>query len=289
MNAVVLHEEAQEILCHAVCQWASVPLTEIETQQRTREFGAMIEGAGGIGPKTWQGLWLRARTEAWGREVIKNVRARKLDAPEGSAVHVMAWYRNPNGEHLSPKVAAVELINVLRPTVAVARFVTFAALALHEYPECRQRLESGDEDYLTFFVQEVRRFYPFFPMMAGYIRQEFDWKGHHFAEGTWMLLDLYGTNHDARIWEAPETFQPERFRHWNGSAYNFIPQGGGDHEHTHRCAGEWITIELVKTAVRLLITAMLYDVPEQNLQLDLSKMPAIPESRFVIKNVKRAR
>jgi fatty-acid peroxygenase len=31
---------------------------------------------------------------------------------------------------LDGKVAAVELINVLRPVVAVARFITFAALAL---------------------------------------------------------------------------------------------------------------------------------------------------------------
>ena len=32
-------------------------------------------------------------------------------------------------------MAAVELLNVLRPTVAVDRFIVFAALALHRHPE----------------------------------------------------------------------------------------------------------------------------------------------------------
>ena len=116
----------------------------------------------------------------------------------------------------------------------------------------------------------------------------FDWQGHRFSQGDWVLLDLYGTNHDRRIWGDPEAFRPERFREWNGSAFNFIPQGGGDHHHTHRCAGEWITIELMKEAVRLLTREMRYAVPPQDLRIRLSRMPAIPQSRFVINHVARA-
>ncbi|HZY64935.1 MAG TPA: cytochrome P450 [Rubrobacteraceae bacterium] len=102
-----------------------------------------------------------------------------------------------------------------------------------------------------------------------------------------MLLDLYGTNRDARIWEEPHAFRPERFRDWDGSAFNFIPQGGGDHNNGHRCPGEWITIKLTERPARLLATAVRYDVPEQDLGIDLSRMPAIPRSRFVISNVRR--
>lgn len=69
------------------------------------------------------------------------------------------------------------------------------------------------------------------------------------------------------------------------SAFNFIPQGGGDHYQGHRCPGEWITLELLKAASCLLTRAMRYDVPEQDLRVDLSRMPAIPESGFVIRNV----
>lgn len=77
-------------------------------------------------------------------------------------------------------------------------------------------------------------------------------------------------------------------REWNGSAFNFIPQGAGDHDVTHRCAGEWITIELLKTAVRLLTTGTRYTVPEQDLSIDLGRIPAAPVSGFVIREMKKA-
>ncbi len=285
MNEVVLHREVQGILCQAVCEWAGVPLPESEVRWRTREFASMIEGAGAVGPRNWWGQLLRARTEDWIQRVIKQVRSGEIRVPEGSAAHVVAWHRDLNGELLEPEVAAVELINLLRPTVAVARFITFAALALHEHPEARRRLRDGDEAYLDWFVQEVRRFYPFFPVVGGRARTGFEWRGHHFGKGTWVLLDLYGTNHDPRIWGDPDAFRPERFGAWDGSPFSFIPQGGGDHYANHRCAGEWITIELVKKAVRLLTTAMRYEVPEQDLSINLSRMPAIPKSRFVIRRV----
>ena len=102
-----------------------------------------------------------------------------------------------------------------------------------------------------------------------------------------MILDLYGTLHDPRSWEEPDAFRPDRFAGWDGSPFDLIPQGGGDHHVNHRCAGEWITIELMKRAVRLLTSAMRYDVQTQDLRIDLSRMSAIPESRFVITNVRR--
>ncbi len=287
MGEVVLFHEVEEILCRAACGWAGVPLAEPEAGQRTREFSAMIEGAGSVGPRNWRGLILRQRTERWIRGVVRKVRAGELRAEEGSAAQVVSWHRDPEGELLDAGVAAVELINVLRPIVAVARFVTFAALALHEHPGCRRKLRDGGDAYLEQFVQEVRRFYPFFPLVGGRVLREFDWRGRRFARGTWVLLDLHGTNHDARTWGDPEAFRPERFRGWDGGAFSFVPQGGGDHYRDHRCAGEWITIELMKRAARLLTGSMSYEVPEQDLSIDLSRMPAIPRSRFVIGDVRR--
>ncbi|HJQ28028.1 MAG TPA: cytochrome P450 [Rubrobacter sp.] len=288
MDKVVLLREVEEIFCRAACEWAGVPLTESEAGRRTREFSAMIEGAGSIGPRNWYGQLLRARTERWMKSLIEKVRAGELDVPERSAAHIIAWHRGLDGGLLDTEIAAVELINVLRPTVAVARFVTFAALALHEHPECRHKIQE-DEDYLDPFVQEVRRFYPLFPFVGGRVRDEFEWRGRHFAEGTWVLLDLYGTNHDARTWDDPEAFRPERFSSWDGSAFDFVPQGGGDHRSGHRCPGEWATIALIKRAVRLLTRSMSYDVPEQDLRISLSRMPTIPKSRFVISGVRRTR
>jgi fatty-acid peroxygenase len=143
------------------------------------------------------------------------------------------------------------------------------------------------KEHPMLFVQEVRRFYPFFPLVAARVRNSLAWNGYRFAQGTRVLLDLYGTNHDQRLWDRPEVFQPLRFREWNGSAFNFVPQGGGDHAVHHRCPGEWITIALMKQALAFMTRSMTYDVPKQDLRVRLSRMPAIPRSRFVIQNARR--
>src|SRR5690606_16954966 len=138
------------------------------------------------------------------------------------------------------------------PTVAIARFITFAALALHEHPEYRPKLQAGDDVFVEMFVQEVRRHYPFAPFLGALVRKDFEWNGYQFQKGRLVLLDLYGTNHDSRIWNNPHQFRAERFLNWDGNPYNLIPQGGGDHYTGHRCAGEWITIEQMKLAMKVL-------------------------------------
>ncbi len=206
--------------------------------------------------------------------------------PKNSVAYTVAWYRTSEGNLLDSHTAAVDLLNVLRPVVAVARYITFAALALHEHPECRQSLKN-DASYRKLFTQEVRRLYPFFPFAAARTCHAFEWQEYPFPEGVQVLLDLYGTNHHSQLWEKPEEFQPERFRNWNESSFSFIPQGGGDYYVNHRCAGEWITIQLMEMTLDFLVNSIQYDVPEQNLEFSLSRMPTMPKSRFVMSRVKR--
>ena len=284
-NRIVLHDEVRGILTAAVCKWAGVPLTTTEIADRARELGAMIDGAGRIGPQNWKALLRRRRTERWARRIIHGIRRGHIWPSDLDAACVIAWYRDRDGRLMPSRTAAVELINVLRPAAAIARFVTFAALALHEYPEWRRRLREQPAD-AGVFVQEVRRFYPFFPAVGGRVRQEFEWRGHRFSRGDWVLLDLYGTNHDPRVWSDPEAFRPERFTAWEGGPYNFIPQGGGRYDDGHRCPGEAATIEVMKTAVGVLTASMAYDVPRQDLRIRMSSIPALPASGFVIDNVR---
>ncbi|MCZ2857305.1 cytochrome P450 [Blastococcus sp. VKM Ac-2987] len=284
---VVLFDVVREVLCRAVCSWAGIPLREAEVAVRTRQFAAMVEGAGSVGPRNLRGHVLRHRAERWAGQVIERIRSGELEAADGRPAKVVAEHRDEDGRLLDAEVASVELINILRPTVAVARYVVFAALALHQHPDCRTKAMADDE-YLRWFVQEIRRFYPFFPMVGGRARTEFEWRGRRFDRGAWFLLDIYATNHDTRIWDEPAAFRPERFATWDGGAYRFVPQGGGDHDSGHRCAGEWLTIAVVERAVRLLTTAMTYDVPLQDLSVDLSRMPAAPASGMLLSRVRAA-
>lgn len=284
-DSVVLLHEVEDVLTRAACRWAGCPLTEEEAPDRAREFSAMIAGAGSIGARAVQGLRLRRRTERWAADLIEQTRRADISPPEGSALAVIARHRGEDDALLDTTVAAYELLNILRPSVAIGRFVTFAALALHDTPGARAFAEGDDRD-LECFAHEVRRLYPFFPIIAGRVTKPFHWRDHAFGEGDWVILDLHGTNHDPRAWPEPDAFRPERFRTWEDSPYDFIPQGGGDYLTGHRCPGERTTIEVLKRAARLLATGMTYEVPQQDLGIDLSRLPAEPKSGFVMANVR---
>ena len=285
-DEIVLFDEAQKILCRAVCAWAEVPLAESEVGQRTNDLAWMIEASGAVGWRHWRGRRARKRAEKWVGDIIERVRDGNLRASATSALGIVAGHRDLEENPLDTKTAAVELLNVLRPTVAIGRFIAFGALALVEHPECREKFQAGESDYAELFAQETRRFYPFFPFVAARTRQEFEWNGYRFPKGRRAILDLYGTNHDARLWGEPEKFDPERFRRWDNNPFDFIPQGGGDYFAGHRCAGEFITVELMKTSLDFLTGSVSYEVPPQDLSVSLRKIPAIPKSRFVIERVK---
>ena len=282
---VVLFDEVRAILTRAVCAWAGVPLEAAQAARRTSELSEMIESAGSVGPRNWRAQLLRARSERWARDLVRRARAGTLPLLDDAPLHVIATHRDHEGRLLDVKVAAVELLNVLRPTVAVARFMIFAALALHRHPGVRRRIAEEGEPYLEAFAQEVRRRAPFFPVVGGRIKVPFDWHGHHFARGDWVILDLYGTDHDPRSWGAPDLFRPGRFLDRQPTPFDLVPQGGGEHLSGHRCPGEDVAVELTKLAARLLTGQMSYDVPAQDLSIDLARVPALPKSGFVIEHV----
>jgi fatty-acid peroxygenase len=284
-DEVILFDEVQEILCQAVCEWSGVPLAASEVRQRTRDLADMIRGSGRIGPAHWQARQARDRAEAWIGDILQRLRDHQLDVAPDTAAYAFAFYKSPSGQLLDRHAAAVDLLNVLRPTVAIGRYLIFAALALHQHPEQRHQLAAGSAEDIHNFVQEVRRFYPFFPFAAARVRHDFDWQGYHFPVGCRVLLDLYGTNHDPDLWEHPDAFHPERFQHWQDNPFDFIPQGGGDYTTNHRCAGEWLTIRLMERSLTFLIHHLKYRVPPQDLSFSLTQLPTLPKSRFRIADV----
>lgn len=287
---ITLHPEFQQILCRAACAWSGLRFDHATLGTLADQLAAMIGNAGHFGPPNWRARWQRRHAERTVRDALLEVRSGRASPPDDSAAHVIAWHRDADGALLSPEVMAVEMLNILRPIVAIARFLTFGVLALHHQPKLRDALRVGGAVEMERFVQEIRRFYPFFPAVAGRVREPFDWHGHHFNEGDLVALDLYGTDHDPSLWTEPDRFRPERFRDWDGNAYGLIPQGGGDHAVNHRCPGEWITIETLKAMLRVMIDDLDYDVPDQDLDYDLgiglSGLPALPHSGMIIDTVR---
>lgn len=136
-DRIVLFDEAHDVLCRAVCEWSGVPLEAEKVALRTHDLAAMIDGSGGVGPRHWRGRLGRSRSESWLQEVIAAVRSSQLEVSEEKAVGAIARHRDLHGNLLDTQIAAVDLLNVLRPTVAIAQYIVFSALALHDHPDYR--------------------------------------------------------------------------------------------------------------------------------------------------------
>lgn len=282
LDSIVLQEEAAKVLAAAVCRWAGIPITDEEVPGIARDLVAMVDGFASAGPRHFRARRARGRREGWLGRLVEQVRAGEVSVPEGCAVAVVAAHRDADGEQLAPKIAAVELLNIIRPTVAVSWFLAFSADALLRHPALRERLASGDPAYAEAWAHEVRRFYPFAPFVAGKAPRELEFDGEQIPEGAMVLLDLYGQNHDPALWEDPFAFRPDRFLGREIGEFELIPQGGGDPRAGHRCPGERVVVGvLAALAVRL--ARLSYQPLEQDLDISLRRIPARPADGVVLK------
>jgi fatty-acid peroxygenase len=278
---VVLFDEAARVITRAVCEWVGLPLTGAEVPGVAADLVAMVDGFATAGPRHWRARIARGRLERRLADLVTRVRTGEASAPPESALAVIAAHRDADGRPLGSRVAAVELLNVIRPTVAVSWFVAYAAHAMHLWPEHRAILRSRRDGYAEAFAHELRRFYPFAPFLGGRAVRDLSWNGQAIPAGSLLLLDLYGQNHDERLWPEPYRFSPDRFLGRPIGAYELVPQGAGDPRTGHRCPGEQITVAMLDALVPRLAD-LDYDVPEQDLTISLRRIPARPASGLVV-------
>ncbi|WP_138734143.1 cytochrome P450 [Modestobacter excelsi] len=287
---VVLMDEAARVLTRGVCDWAGVPVSDEELPALAGDLTTLVDGFATGAPRHWRARRVRQRREAWLAGIVDAVRAGERTPPAGSVLDVVATHRDSEGELLEPRVAAVEVLNVIRPTVAVSWFLGFAAHALHRWPTGRERLRTGGA-YATAFAHEVRRYYPFAPFIGGRAPREVEWDGERVPAGSMVLLDLFGQAHDPELFPEPYAFRPERFLTEDGDRvrdigpWELVPQGAGDPRTGHRCPGEDVTVALLASlAVRL--ARLGYRLPDQDLTISLRRIPARPASGVVLSDVR---
>ncbi len=131
---------AVRILGEAVQEWAGVGEAPVVMRRRARQLAQIVDGTGTPVLPHLRARLARRRANAWATGLIEEVRRGHRRPPTGSVVDVMAFARDASGELLPVRTAAVELLNVLRPTVAVSYFVVFAALRARGQPGPERRL-----------------------------------------------------------------------------------------------------------------------------------------------------
>jgi fatty-acid peroxygenase len=274
---VSLHGAAVEVLGTSALEWAGVDAPDpIRT---AHDLASIVDGFGSIGLANLRGRLARRRCEQLARDAVQAARRAAPPTETGRArtpLQAIAHARDPDGALLDLRVAGVELLNLLRPIVAIAWFVDFAAITLVKHPQWRARVSTaGDDADRLAFVHEIRRYYPLAPLLAARAKKEFTFAGSSVQPGQRVLLDIIGINHDPRLWNAPWRFEPERFLRRTPGEYDFVAQGGGPWETGHRCPGEPTTVDLLAELVRALAD-LPFHVSRAELSFPAHRVPTRP-------------
>lgn len=281
----------------SVMRWAGLPGTPDAKTRWAARLAQIVDGFGSpYSPQYGLAVLNRVWSDRHAQRLIAAVRAGRLDPAAGTALDAWAWHRDATGQLLDARSAGVELQNTLRPMIAVARFVAFAAKELHDRPEWRTRVAaeaataaettgSPDRGLLlpgplaVAFAQEVRRTAPFVPMLPGWATDDLELDGVTLRAGGRVVLDILGTDTDASSWQDPDGFDPTRFV--GADDYEalaaFIPHGGGDVRTGHRCPGEKLAIAGLSAAIVALSDPRL-DIGDAGLDVNRRRLPTKPRS-----------
>jgi fatty-acid peroxygenase len=273
---VVVFDELVQVYGAAALAWAGVPSTPERTARTSRRLATIVDGFGGAGtayPRAWAA---RIRSDRWARRLVEDARAGRLDPAPGTALRLIA------ASDLPAAVAGVELLNVLRPTVAVAWLGTFLAAALTDYPQWRPLLRDDPAgERRTAFGHEVRRTCPFVPALAGRAFRDTELDGVRVSAGDRVVLDVPGTDRHPAIWDQPDEFLPERFAALLPDPFAFVPQGGGDTRTGHRCPGEPLTVRILAETARVLAAVPFEAVGDTS--HDPTRVPTLPRGGLPIR------
>ncbi|MDF2916940.1 MAG: cytochrome [Microbacterium sp.] len=272
----------------AVMRWAGLPGTPAAKTRWAARLAQIVDGFGVPYSPEYLLAWINRRwSDRHTQHLIEAVRDGDLEPEPGTALHAWARHRDRAGVLLSARLAGIELQNSMRPMIAVARFVAFAAKELHDRPEWRDRIaaEAAERESLdggplaVAFAQEIRRTAPFVPMLPARAVGDIELDGQSVAAGGRVVLDIFGTNLDENSWERADSFAPERFVGVDDyeALPAFIPHGGADVATGHRCPGEKLAIAGLATA----ITALSHPdvtILDSGLDVDMRRLPTKPAS-----------
>lgn len=272
----------------AVMRWAGLPGTPAAKTRWAARLAQIVDGFGApYSPAFLLALLNRSWSDRHARRLIRAVRDGRLEPGSGTALHEWAWHRDQRGRLLDDRLAGIELQNVIRPMIAVARFVAFAAKELHDRSDWRDQIaaETSRNGTLTggrsaiAFAQEVRRTAPFVPMLPGWALADVELDGQRVPAGGRVVIDIQGTDLDSASWEQADEFRPERFFGLDDyeQLVTFIPHGGGDVAAGHRCPGEKLAIAGLATAISALSDPRLM-ILDDGLEVNRRRLPTKPSS-----------
>ncbi|MEA2152270.1 MAG: cytochrome family [Solirubrobacteraceae bacterium] len=194
-------------------------------------------------------------------EELAKRRAQEDLAQRTDILSLLMQARDEDGEPMTDGELRDELVTLLlagHETTATS--VAWAIERLVRHPDKLARLvaeidagdDGGAESYMTAVVNETLRVRPVVPIVARMLTQVLEVDGYALPAGTRVTPSIYLTNRNARVYEHPAEFRPERFAQGGPETFAWIPFGGG----IRRCIGA----SFAQLEMRLMLATMLRDL-----------------------------
>lgn len=281
---------SKNVFFEAICEWSGINLGSYSPQEIDELASCQISMISGAAASPVTHLKSRAdrkKSELWAQQLIETARKHPVENKENVALYAFANATDLNGERLPLEIAAVDLLNIIRPTVALTVWAALMGHALFSRSDIYEALKEDFDELQDSFIQEMRRYYPFFPMIPAISLKEVEIDGYRIPKDSWVILDLYGTDHDPRSVKEPFTFIVDRYKGRTKEIsyeeeYEMLAQGGGDFRKMHRCAGEWITLHSLRVFSNQLVNKHHFIIPEQDWSIPMNRFPTYPNSRVLL-------
>ncbi|HXB64666.1 MAG TPA: cytochrome P450 [Solirubrobacteraceae bacterium] len=171
--------------------------------------------------------------------------------------------RDEQGEAMSDAELRDELVTLLlagHETTATS--VAWAIERLVRHPDKLARLaeeiDAGEsEEYMGGVIHETMRVRPVVPLVVRILKQPLRVGGHTLPAGTRVAPAIWLTNRDAREYEAPTEFRPERWEGRQPETFSWIPFGGG----IRRCIGASFALLEMKLMLRTILAELQPQLP----------------------------
>lgn len=130
--------------------------------------------------------------------------------------------------------------------------------------------------YLQCVIAETLRLYPAGPLLVPHeSSNECVVGGYNIPQGTMLLVNAYYIQRDAKTWEEPTKFKPERFENGKGEGKWMIPFGMG----RRRCPGKGLAMREVGLVLGTLIQCFEWKrVGKEELDMDEGSGLTLPKA-----------
>ncbi|WP_347987469.1 cytochrome P450 [Methylomonas sp. AM2-LC] len=183
-------------------------------------------------------LFIKARDRntgyAMSHELLQDEAVNMFFAGQDTTINTLLWFFYLTGKHAHVRNKIAAEIRLLPNEL-----LTAAHLSQLSYTKAT--------------LNETLRLYPPTSALSTQAIEDFQLGAYTITKGTSIMLSMYATHYNTRLWERPNEFNPDRFAdtaHPERHKYSFFPFGGGLHNCVGRHFAEMEMLLIIATLCR---------------------------------------